>query len=58
MFGKKAPDDGYTADTVYNNNYELPKAFEKVTHKHFLYKTAKYGINNQLLKWIESYLET
>ncbi len=50
----KALDEGYTIDTVY---MDFQKAFDKVPHKRLLYKIAKYGINHQILKWIESYLD-
>lgn len=32
------------------------KAFDKVPHKRLIYKTSKYGINGNILGWINSFL--
>ena len=35
---------------------DFRKAFDLVSHKHLLYKMSKYGITNQILSWVTSFL--
>ncbi|CAL4121807.1 unnamed protein product, partial [Meganyctiphanes norvegica] len=44
-------DDGI--DVAY---LDFRKAFDLVSHKHLIYKMSKYGIKNQVLKWVEGFL--
>ena len=46
-------DDDNLVDQVY---LDLQKAFDKVPHQRLLYKLQKYGINGNLLCWVESFL--
>ena len=36
---------------------EFSKAFDKVAHKHLIYKLEYYGIRGNLLKWLTSFLQ-
>ena len=35
---------------------DLSKAYDRICHKHLLYKIRKIGVRGSLLKWFESYL--
>ena len=35
---------------------DFAKAFDKVSHRHLLYKLSYYGINNNALHWISDFL--
>ena len=35
---------------------DLSKAYDRICHKHLLYKLRKIGVRGSLLKWFESYL--
>ena len=35
---------------------DFRKAFDLVSHKHFLYKLSKYGIKGHVLNWITAFL--
>ena len=47
-------DEGDGIDVAY---LDFRKAFDLVSHKHLLYKMSKYGINHQVLKWVQSFLQ-
>ena len=47
-------EEGYNVDTVY---LDFSKAFDKVDHNLLLNKMKNHGINKQVLKWIQSYLQ-
>ena len=36
---------------------DFTKAFEKVLHRHLLYKLTYYGVNNNALHWIADFLD-
>ena len=46
-------DTGDILDQIY---LDLQKAFDKVPHRRLIYKLKQYGINGNLLCWIESFL--
>ena len=46
-------DDGDGIDVAY---LDFRKAFDLVSHKHLIYKMSKYGITNQVLNWVASFL--
>ena len=46
-------DDGHCIDIAY---LDFRKAFDLVFHKHLLFKMSKYGITNQVMKWVEAFL--
>ena len=46
-------DEGDCIDIAY---LDFRKAFDLVSHKHLLFKMSKYGITNQVLKWVEAFL--
>ena len=46
-------DQGGHIDVIY---CDFMKAFDKVPHNRLIHKTAKYGIADQVLGWIESFL--
>ena len=46
-------DNNYNVDILY---LDFSKAFDTVPHKRLLYKLNSYGIEGNLLKWIESFL--
>ena len=46
-------EDGDAIDVAY---LDFRKAFDLVSHRHLLYKMAKYGITQQVLRWVESFL--
>ena len=46
-------DQGGTLDVIY---CDFMKAFDKVPHKRLLHKTSKYGITENILGWINSFL--
>ncbi|CAL4228700.1 unnamed protein product, partial [Meganyctiphanes norvegica] len=46
-------DEGDGIDVAY---LDFRKAFDLVSHRHLLYKMSKYGIKNQVLNWVESFL--
>ena len=46
-------DDYDDIDVAY---LDFIKAFDLVSHKHLIYKLSKYGITNQVLQWIEAFL--
>ena len=46
-------DDYDDIDVAY---LDFRKAFDLVSHKHLIYKLSKYGITNQVLQWIEAFL--
>ena len=35
---------------------DFAKAFDKVSHKHLLYKMEHYGISQQIIKWVSEFL--
>ena len=46
-------DEGDGIDVAY---LDFRKAFDLVSHKHLIYKLEKYGIKNETLAWIASFL--
>ena len=48
-----AVNKGHSVDLVL---LDFAKAFDKVSHKKLIQKLEAYGINNILVKWIESFL--
>ena len=36
---------------------DFRKAFDLVSHKHLIYKMSKYGIKNNVLNWVQSFLQ-
>ena len=36
---------------------DFRKAFDLVSHRHLIYKMSKYGIKNNVLKWVTSFLD-
>ena len=44
---------GYAVDLVL---LDFAKAFDKVSHKKLIQKLEAYGINEMLVRWIESFL--
>ena len=46
-------DQGGTLDVIY---CDFMKAFDKVPHKRLVYKVRKYGITENILAWINSFL--
>ena len=46
-------DQGLAVDEVF---LDFAKAFDKVPHQRLIYKLNKYGISNETLCWIESFL--
>ena len=36
---------------------DFRKAFDLVSHRHLIHKMSKYGIRNNVLKWVESFLD-
>jgi hypothetical protein len=49
----KALDSRHAVDIIY---IDFRKAFDSVPHKRLLYKLQTYGIDGQLLKWLESFI--
>jgi hypothetical protein len=49
----KSIDAGNQVDIIYT---DFEKAFDKVPHRRLLSKLHSYGVNNELINWIESYL--
>lgn len=49
----KILDEGGRVDCVY---FDFMKAFDKVSHRHLLYKLEAYHLNKMVLKWISSFL--
>lgn len=49
----QAHDDGLITDAIF---FDFAKAFDKVPHKPLLRKLAAYGIVDEILNWIESFL--
>ena len=49
----RALDAGHQVDVIYT---DFEKAFDKVPHKRLLSKLCAYGVNEELIKWIESFL--
>jgi len=49
----KALDGGYCVDVIY---LDFRKAFDSVPHKRLLCKLASFGIQGNILKWIENFL--
>ena len=47
-------DEGNGIDVAY---LDFRKAFDLVSHRHLLYKMSKYGITNQVLGWVEAFLD-
>ena len=47
-------DEGDGIDVAY---LDFRKAFDLVSHKHLIYKMSKYGIKNNVLKWVQSFLQ-
>jgi hypothetical protein len=46
-------DDNKQVDIIYT---DFEKAFDKVPHKRLLSKLYSYGVNDKLIKWVESFL--
>ena len=46
-------DEGNGIDVAY---LDFRKAFDLVSHKHLIFKLEKYGIKNEILAWIASFL--
>ena len=46
-------DKGESVDTIY---LDFQKAFDKVPHKRLLVKLRGYGLDNNIISWIESWL--
>ena len=44
-----------SSETFFYKTY-FAKAFDKVSHRHLLYKLSYYGINNNALHWISDFL--
>ena len=49
----QALDNGIAVDNIY---LDFAKAFDKVPHKRLLVKLAAYGINGEILSWLENFL--
>jgi hypothetical protein len=49
----KAIDDGLPVDTLY---LDFQKAFDSVPHHRLIHKLSCYGINGEILRWIEKFL--
>ena len=49
----QALDEGIAVDNIY---LDFTKAFDKVPHKRLLVKLAAYGINGEILWWLENFL--
>ena len=47
-------DEGDGIDVAY---LDFRKAFDLVSHKHLIYKMSKYGIKNNVLNWVQSFLQ-
>ena len=47
-------DEGDGIDVAY---LDFRKAFDLVSHKHLIYKMSKYGIKNEVLKWVQAFLQ-
>ncbi|GAB0186715.1 trace amine-associated receptor 2 [Grus japonensis] len=48
-------DEGRTVDIVY---LDFSKAFDTVSHKIFIEKLMNYGLDDQIVKWIENWLNS
>ena len=48
-----AMDEGRQVDIIYT---DFEKAFDKVPHRRLLSKLSSYGVNTQLLEWINAFL--
>ncbi|XP_031349526.1 uncharacterized protein LOC116175507 [Photinus pyralis] len=46
-------DQGIEVHSIYT---DFSKAFDRVNHKLLIFKLKKYGLGNQAVKWLESYL--
>lgn len=46
-------DAGWQVDAVYT---DFSKAFDKINHRHLIYKIKRLGIHGDLLRWLESYI--
>ena len=46
-------DEGDGLDIAY---LDFRKAFDLVSHKHLIFKMSRYGINGQILNWVEDFL--
>ena len=42
--------------TIDNINMDFSKAFDKVPHRRLIYKLKQYGIEGNILRWIENFL--
>ena len=49
----KSPNSGYAIDIIY---FDFKKAFDSVPHHRLLHKLKSYGINGNLLSWLNSFL--
>ena len=49
----QARDSGLITDSIF---FDLAKAFDKVPHQPLIHKHQEYGITENILKWIESFL--
>jgi len=49
----KALDEGYGLDVMYLDNR---KAFDSVPHRRLIEKLKSFGINGELLQWLEDFL--
>ena len=50
----KIIDEGDGIDVAY---LDFRKAFDLVSHKHLIYKMSKYGVKDQVLRWVEAFLQ-
>jgi len=46
-------DSGVSVDAVY---IDYAKCFDKISHRHLLYKISKYGIEDKVLEWLKNWL--
>ena len=51
----KIIDEGVTIDCVYFN---FKKAFDKVPHQRLIHKVEQYGIKEDIINWIKSFLDS
>jgi len=49
----KVLDDGHSVDILY---LDFAKAFDSVSHNHFMSKLRSCGISGSLVEWVKSFL--
>ena len=53
MIGPFFIDQGFPTDVIY---FDFRKAFDTVPHARLLLKLEEYGINGNLLRWLDGFL--